>query len=114
MTIKIIKEKITKKELIEIGKEFFDDMIKAVVDVEKEIMAIGGELHSDAADILIKNNSNPADLWGINIYFNEPREGWIEFDSLLNIKPAFGNRSMGIDNPEIREKIKEIVYRLVQ
>ena len=114
MTIKIIKEKITKEELVKIGKEFFEDTIKAVVDIEEEIMAIGGELHSDAEDVLIKNGSKPINLWGINIHFDESKEEWIEFDSLINIKPALGNRSMGVKDCEIREKIKKIVDKLIE
>lgn len=114
MKIKIVKEKITEQELIEIGKEFFDDMVKAVVDIEKEIMAFGGELHSDAAEILIKNNSNSSNLWGINIYFDKRKEERIEFDSLINIKPSLGNRSMGIEDSKIREKIKKIVDKLIK
>lgn len=113
MTIKIIKDKISKEELAEIGKEFFDDMVKAVVDVEKEIIAVGGELHSEVAGILIKNNSQSKNLWGINIYFNKPKEEWIEFNSLINIKPALGNHSWGVESQEIREKIKKIVDKLV-
>lgn len=112
MTIKIIKDKITKEELTEIGKEFFDDMVKAVVDIEKEVMAVGGELHSDAAELLIKNDSKSINLWGINIRFNEPKEEWIEFDSLINIKPALNNRSQDVEDPEIKERIKQIVNKL--
>lgn len=114
MKIKIIKDKITKKELIEIGKEFFDEMVKAVVDIEKEIMAVGGELHSDAAELLIENGSESKNIWGINIRFSKSREEWLEFDSLINIKPVFGNRSMGIEDLEIKAKIKKIVNKLVQ
>ena len=112
MEIKIIKKEITKKELIKVGKEFFDEMVKIVVDIEKEIMAVGGELHSDAAELLIKNGSKSINLWGINIYFNEPKEEWIEFDSLINIKPAIGNRTMGIENSKIKDKNKKIVNKL--
>ena len=112
MTIKIVENKITKEELAEIGKEFYEEMVKAVVDVEKEIIAIGGELHSDAAEVLIKNNSQSENLWGINIHFDKPKNEWIEFESLINVKPVFSNRSTKIEKPEIREKIKKIVDKL--
>jgi len=112
MTIKIVEDEISKEELTEVGKEFFEDMVKAVVDIEKEIMAVGGELHSDSADLLIENGSKIENLWGINIHFNKPKEECIEYNSLINIKPSVGNRSNDIQIPEIRDKIKKIVDRL--
>jgi len=113
MEIKIIKEKITKKELEEIAKEFFSEMVKAVVDIEKEIIATGGELHADANALLISEGSKQNNLWGINIYFNKPREEWLEFSALINIRPSNNNRSMEIQSNEIKEKIKKIVDRLI-
>ena len=107
MTIKIIKEKIKRDEL---GK----DMIKGVVDIEKEIIALGGEFHSDANSLLIeKENSNQRNIWGFNISPNKPKEQWIEFVSLINIRPADNNLDMEIQDPKIKEKIKQIVDKLV-
>lgn len=115
MTIKIIKEKITKEELKKIAQENYGDMVKAVVDIEKEIIAIGGELHADANELLIeKENSNQKNVWGINIYPEESKEKLIEFDSLINIRPSANNRSMGVENKETREKIKQIVDKLIK
>ena len=86
-----------------------------VVDIEKEIIAIGGELHSDEQELLIeKEGSKNETLWGINIYPTKPRDKWLEFNSLINIKPLFENRSMEIENLEIREKIKGIINKLIQ
>jgi hypothetical protein len=113
MTIKIVKDKISKEELKEISKEFFPGMIKAVVDVEKEIMALGGELHIDANQKLIERGSEQENIWGINIYLEKPKENWIEFFSLINIKPKAKNFSQEIESPEIKEKIKKIVNKLI-
>ncbi len=112
--MKIIKEKISLAELKKIAEEMFGDLVKAVVDVEKGIMAVGGELHSDEEAVLIKDGSKPENLWGISIYPEVEGEGWIEFDSVINIRPSQGNRSRGIDNPEIRKKVIEIVQNLVE
>lgn len=113
MVIKIIKTSIKKVELLKIASEEFGDMVKAVVDIEQEIMAIGGELHADEEVLLMEQcNSKRKYLWGINLYPQKTKKEWIEFDSMINLKPAFGNRSRGVENPEIREKIKEIVNRL--
>lgn len=114
MAIKIIKEKITRKELEDIAKEFYVDMVKAMVDIELETMAVGGELHSDASESLIKQGSNQENIWGINIYLDKPKEERIEFSSLINIRPLKGNRSMEVGLPEIREKIRKIVDKLIE
>lgn len=114
MEIKIVKDTITRSELAEIAKNQFGDLVKAVVDVEKKIMAIGGELHSDGEVLLIEQEGSKREYtWGINLYPSKSGEDWIEFDSLVNIKPQVGNRSRGVDNAEIREKIKSIVNKLV-
>jgi hypothetical protein len=114
MEIKIVKEPINRKWLAEIAKERFGDLVKSVVDVEKEIMAIGGELHSDEEATLIeKEGSKRESLWGINLYPEKSEEDLIEFDSVINLKPSFGNRSRGIDDPKIRERIRNVIKKLV-
>lgn len=113
MEIKIIREKITKNELKKIAMHGFGTMIKAVVDIEKETMALGGELHSDANNLLLENSSEQRNLWGINIYPDKPKEKWVEFTALINIRPSLGNRTMEIQDPKIKEKIKEIVDKLI-
>lgn len=111
--MKIIREKITIEELKEIAQEDYVYMIKAVIDVEKEIMAVGGELHSDEEMLLLDDGSKQKDLWGINIEFEKPRSERIIFDSLINVRPRNHNLTRSVDNPEIRQKIVEIVNILV-
>ena len=96
-----------------VSAETFGELVKAVVDVEKKLMAIGGELHSDEEALLLENGSRQQDLWGINLYPEIEGEGWIEFDSLINLRPSQGNRTRGVNEPEIREKIMEIVNNLI-
>ena len=105
--------KIEIAELKKMSEKMFDNLVKAVVDIEKEIMAVDGGLHSDELELLIENGSNPENLWGINIYPELEGEKFIEFDSMVNIRPAVANRTRGIDNSEIREKIIKIVNKLV-
>jgi len=114
MLIKIINEKISIQELQKIAEESFGELVKAVVDIEKGIMAIGGELHADEEAVLIEQGSSQEKLWGINIYPYKTKEELVEFDSMINIRPSVGNRSRGVDNPQIREKIINIVYSLVK
>ena len=113
MTIKIIKEAISKEELSYIAKNQFGDFVKAVIDIEKEIMAVGGELHADAEALLLQNGSRQENLWGINIYPNNPEENRIEFDSMINVRPAQENRSRGVESLEMQRKIMDIVNRLI-
>jgi len=112
--MKIITDQITIKELKEMAEKMFGNLVKAVVDVNKEIMAVDGELHSDEQELLIENGSKYEDLWGINIYPEITDKNWIEFDSIINLKPAIGHRTREVENPEIREKIIQIVNKLVK
>lgn len=96
------------------ANEGFGDIVKAVVDVDKEIMAVGGELHSDEEIFLVeKENSGRGNTWGVNIYPGKSLDELIEFDSMINLKPHFGNRSRDVENPEIKEKIRKIVKELI-
>jgi hypothetical protein len=112
--IVIIRASVTKADLNEMAKQQFGDMVKAVVDVEQGIMAIGGELHSDEEAMLLEQGSLQRNLWGINIYPERPTSEWIEFDSMINVRPSGGNRSRYVERAEIRDAVTVIVNRLVQ
>jgi hypothetical protein len=114
MEIKIIRDAVTRHELNEMAKQQFGDMVKAVVDLEQGIMAIGGELHSDEEAILLDQGSVQKNLWGINLYPEQPIAEWIEFDSMINVRPSGGNRSRYVERTEIRETITAIVNRLAK
>jgi hypothetical protein len=112
--MKIVTKSITIRELKEMSSKMFDSLVKAVVDVKKEIMAVDAELHADEEQLLLKNGSRQTDLWGINIYPDEKDEKFIEFDSMINIRPYQSNRTRRIDDPKIREKVIQIVNKLVK
>lgn len=114
MPLRIVEQAITKIELKDLAKERFGDMVKAVVDLERGIMAIGGELHADEEALLLGVGSKQENLWGINFYPDETGDGWIEFDSMINIRPSQGNRSRGVEDAEIRKKIIALSNKLVQ
>ena len=114
MEIKIVKDPTNKEELLEIAKKQFGELVKAVVDVEQGIMAIGGDMHADEEVVLMEQEGSKREhTWGINLYPEKSGEELIEFNSIVNLKPSFGNRSRGVDNPEIKEKIRNIVEKLV-
>ena len=111
--MKIINKNITKDELKEMTKNMFDNLVKAVVDIEKNIMAVDAPMHSDEEAELIKNGSKQENLWGINLYPDKNGDDFIEFDSMINIKPNKNNRSRGIDDIKIKETIIKIVDKLI-
>ena len=110
----IISEPISAQRVAEMAAERFGDMVKAVVDTKRRLLALGGGLHSDEEAALLAQGSTQADLWGINIYPEQPRSEWIEFDSLINVRPRLGNRSRGVDDAGTRQLILEIVDSLIQ
>ena len=115
MTVKIIKKVISRFELRQIAKERFGDLVKGAVDIEQEIMAIGGELHVDEEIALIEQESSKSEnVWGINLYPDKEGDEFIEFDSMINIKPNLGNKNRGIDDVQIKEKIKNIASKLIK
>jgi hypothetical protein len=112
--MKIVDSSITLAELKAMAGGRFGELVKAVVDVATGVMAIDGELHADEEALLLERGSRQTDLWGINIYPELAGTDRIEFDSILNIRPSQGNRSRGVDDPIIRERIQQIVTRLVK
>jgi Protein of unknown function (DUF5674) len=112
--IEIIRTRVTLDHLGLLAEGLFGDLVKAVVDVELGILAIGGELHADEEAVLLGTGSRQSELWGINLYPAEyGGSGWIEFDSMINVRPGQGNRSRSVDDPAIRGRIEEIVGDLV-
>jgi hypothetical protein len=112
--MKIVSKSITKKQLQEMADLMFGNLVKGVVDIEKEIMAIDGELHADEEALLIQNGSMQKNLWGINLYPEITGDDFIEFDSMINIRPSVGNKTRGVDDLDIQKCIREIVQKLIQ
>jgi hypothetical protein len=106
-------EPLTIEELRKMAADRSWDMVKAVVDLGRNVMLVDAELHSDQEAELLATGSRQQDLWGINLYPDLPRPDRIEFDSMINLRPSFGNRSRGVDDPAIRERIAALVDRLL-
>lgn len=77
------------------------------------IMAVSGELHSDEEGLLLDDGSRQYDLWGINLYPAETGEEWIEFDSVINVRPSQNNRSRSVEDEQTRAAIRRVVHALV-
>ena len=89
-------------------------LLKAVVDIQRNFLTIDSEMHSDQEEFLLEQGSRQGDLWGINIHPYATGDDWIEFDSMINIRPSWGNRGRSIEDPIIQAKVVEIVTRLVK
>ena len=113
MRIVIITEPVARAAAKEIAKEFYGDMVKGAVDVEREIIALGGKWHMDANIKLTEAGSKQNAVWGFNLYPEEDGEGRIEYVALINIRPALGNRDMYIEDAAIREKMRRIIDKLI-
>ena len=113
MALQIVRAPIPLVEIRRLAREQFGDFVKAVVDVSAGVMAIGGELHADEEALLLEEGARQADLWGINLYPDLPEEQRVEFDSMINVRPSQGNRSRAVEDPLVRQRIGEIVGRLL-
>ena len=108
--ITIVRNTVTRRALQQIADRMFNgEFVKAVVDIDREILAIGGELHADEEQVLIADGSRQRDLWGINLYPARADDGWIEYDSMINLRPSQGNRTRSVDDPAVRECIVGII-----
>lgn len=94
--------------------ERFGDMVKGVVDLRRGILLLDADMHADQEAELLDEGSAQEDLWGINLYPDVAGADWLEFDSMINLRPSFGNRSRGVDDAATREAIRSLVERLVR
>ncbi len=110
----ILDRPMSKAELRRLAGDYFGDMVKGVVDVERGLLAINAELHADLEAMLLEQGSKQNDLWGINLYPEMEDEDFLEFDSLINIRPMQGNRSRGVEDEQIQEKIRGLVAKWIR
>jgi hypothetical protein len=110
----IVKDKISKEKLQSLAQKCFGDMVKGVIDIQTQALALGGELHADLEAILVQSEHHQDHLWGINIYVDEPFPDNIEFDSVINIRPSQENHSRDVLDPAIRQKIIDILRQRLE
>ena len=110
----ILTQPISKAELGRLAERGFGDMVKGVADVERGILALDADLHADLESLLLEQGAQQSSLWGINLYPELDDEDFLEFDSLINIRPAQGNKSRGVDSEEIQNRIKELVAKWIR
>ena len=111
--MKILQQPITRAELKVLAQNTFGDMVKAVADVRKGLLALDADLHADLERMLLEEGSTQENLWGLNLWVDEEGEDFIEYDSLINIRSWQGNPSRDVENPEVRAAIKSIVEQFI-
>ena len=113
--MKLLKKPLTLLQLKQMAKSRYGDLIKAVVDVDKKLLLVDADLHADEEKYFLETGSNQGSLWGINLYPEKfGSADFIEFDSMINLRPSQNNRSRGVENSKIRKKISAIVNNLVK
>jgi hypothetical protein len=112
--VRIVDAPIPLADVRELAHEHFGDFVKAVVDVARGVMALGGELHADEEALLLEHGSRQPDLWGINVYPDAAPAEWIEYDSMINVRPAQGNRSRAVEDHALRDRIAGVVAALIR
>jgi hypothetical protein len=110
MKIHIMRQRAKQKEILEMLEEL-ETYVKMAVDVERNILAGGGEYHADCEEALLEDGSRQEDIWGADWY---PDSKKVEFGALINIRPHQDNRGMEIEDPELRAKIETIIRRLLE
>ena len=111
--IQIVREPVDAVQLEQLAAGWFGSMVKGVVDLEREIIALGGDWHMDANIVLMADGSDQRNVWGFNLYPDERGGPAIEHISLINIRPAQGNRGMELQDEQLRERARAIIGRLV-
>lgn len=112
--MQIVKQPASLIKIWEERETAFEEVLKIVVDIEKHLIAVDAEMHADLEQLLLKEGSAQQDLWGANIYPLRSKKDQIEYTSLINIRPAIGNRSMEVADPLIRGKIQIIASDLLK
>jgi hypothetical protein len=111
--MEMVENKITLKQLRQMSQALFGNFVKAVVDIDKGLLVVDAELHSDLEAMLLENGSKQQDLWGINLYPELKDDGFVEFDSMINVRPNQKNNSRGVEDAVVRSKILKIVKNKV-
>ena len=110
MKIRILRRTATEAEIRDM-LETLQTYIKLAVDVEREVLAGGGEYHADCEEVLLEDGSLQENIWGADWY---PDSRTVGFVALINIRPRQGNRGMEIEDPTLRRRIEAIVRRLAE
>ena len=113
MEILVTHELVSKETLHELAQAWYGDLVKGVADCRRGIIDLGGDWHIDANNVLIADGSRQEDLWGFNLFPDKRGNAAIEYHSLINIRPAQGNRDMELQDGALRSRIRDVVKKLL-
>ena len=109
-----VVEHVTIAELREMAEKMYGSLVKADVDIAKHIIIIDMGMHADGEAYLLENGSQQNDIWGFNLHpADYGTDDFIEFDSMINIRPRQANASKEILDPELRKRIINLVHETV-
>ena len=113
--MQILTDPISIDKLTIIAQAMFGNLVKAVVDIEQGVIALDAPMHSDLEALLLSNGSKQSDLWGINLHPDQVNtQYFIEFDSVINLRPHEDNRSRGVESIAIRNRITKVVKSYIK
>lgn len=104
---------MTMDEVRKLAEAWYGTMIKGTVDTELEKVALGGDYHIESCEMLVRNGSKHENVWGFNIRFEENPDGVLEFHSMVNLKPAVGNKKQTIENQAIADRCEDIIRQWI-
>lgn len=103
-------DQISLTEIQKMAEAMYGSFVKAVVDVQQRILVLDAEMHVDLEQYLLEHGSKQADLWGINLHpARFGHDDFVEFDSMINIRPRANNMSRSVEDPGLQQTIREIV-----
>lgn len=114
MRIEIVRQAISREQLDDIAREYYEELIKGVVDIKRKVVALGGEMHADSEEVLLKDGSKQSDLWGFNILLDKNKKECLMYESFINIRPRNNNKGLEVKDPKIREQMKKIIFKRVK
>ncbi|MCI0553385.1 MAG: DUF5674 family protein [Anaerolineae bacterium] len=107
--IYIIREHATEQQVQKM-MEMLDTYVKLAVDVERGILAGGGAMHADCEAVLLEDGSQQKHVWGADW---NPESQEVTFESLINIRPRQNNRSLELQDPELRARVEQVTRKLL-
>ncbi len=109
-----VVDNISLAELSEMAYKMYGSLVKGVVDLKRQSLVVDAEMHADEEQLLLESGSAQQDLWGINLYPAKfGTEEFVEFDSMINIRPRQQNMSRSVEDPSIQKQILELVNQKV-
>ncbi len=110
----IFRQPLLRTATEELASESFEDMVKFVVDLERNVICVGGGLHADEEQRLLEDGSRPEDLWGANYYLADTSEERYEFTSMINIRPSQGNTVQLIQSEDVRKRVRSLAVHFFE